>query len=76
MKIDCKDKDGEDLAAEIRGIKAFPCTLEMYDRVFQIANRGEAVVLAHGVEIGFFVAQDMGEHINGLSSPEKAPPIP
>lgn len=55
MKIDCMRRSGEEIAAEVRNINEFPCTITIYDRTFQVASRDEALVLSYGIEIGYFV---------------------
>jgi hypothetical protein len=61
MKINCEGRDGEDIAADIRNIKAFPCTLEIYDRVLILRSRDEAVLFASGIEIGYFTCSENRE---------------
>jgi hypothetical protein len=58
VKIDLTCKSGEDIASEIRNIKQYPCTLEIYDRVLILNNRDEAMLFSYGIEIGFFVQDE------------------
>lgn len=51
----------EEICAQIRAIKEFPATIQLYDRVFILDIPNEKVVLLSGIEIGFFLYSDAKE---------------
>jgi hypothetical protein len=51
----------EEICAQIRVIKEFPATVQLYDRVFILDTAGEKVILLSGIEIGFFLFQEAQE---------------
>ena len=51
----------EDVLAQLRAIKTFPCTIRMYDRAFVVATSDECWTLCQGLEVGVFLAMDSAE---------------
>lgn len=48
----------EDVVRQLRGMNTFPCTVNLYDRIFVLANKDEAWALRVGVEVGWFLCAD------------------
>jgi hypothetical protein len=59
--IVCRDLQPDDIVSQIRAVNTFPCVIHLYDRVFTLANKGEAITLSFGVEIGSYIQQEIYE---------------
>lgn len=54
----------DDILAQIRAIKEFPCAIKVYDRSFVVATKDECWVLANGIEVGSFLTEELAEQID------------
>jgi hypothetical protein len=59
---DGKDIELKDIMLQLKSIKEFPATLHIYDRVFVISNKEEMWALLHGVELGWYLAEEHEEN--------------
>jgi hypothetical protein len=48
----------EEVVNQVRAIDKFPCCVNLYDRVFMLSNKEEALAIATGIEIGFFLCEE------------------
>jgi hypothetical protein len=49
----------EEVVRQLRAIKTFPCVVKLYDRIFPLRTQDEAWAIGTGLEIGFFLAEDV-----------------
>jgi hypothetical protein len=50
--------DLEEITSQVLSIKEFPCTLKIYDRLLQLANKDEARLLYAGLQVGWMLKDE------------------
>lgn len=55
----------DDILIQARAIKKFPGVIKIYDRVFTLSNLDELTTLMHGIECGWFMAEEFYENRPG-----------
>lgn len=63
---DGKDIQLKDVVLQLKTIKEFPASLHIYDRSFVVSNKEEMWVLVHGIELGWYLAEEHEENNRGL----------
>jgi hypothetical protein len=51
----------DDIIAQLRAIKGFPCMVNIYDRVVKVNTEDECDMMIWGLEIGSFLTEDRFE---------------
>ena len=59
---DGKSIELKDILLQLKAIKEFPATLHIYDRAFVITNKEEMWALLHGIELGWYMAEEHEEN--------------
>ena len=59
--VDSKSTKLEDLVAQLRAINEYPASIHIYDRVVIITNRAEMWALLHGIEISWYISEDIND---------------
>ena len=52
----------EDVMTQLQAVNEFPASIGIYDRVIVISNKEEMWAFRHGVEIGWYTAEEKEEH--------------
>lgn len=59
--IVCDGLSSTEIVGQVRLINTFPCVVRLYDRIFMLDSKGEAAVLATGLEVGWYLCEDYWE---------------
>lgn len=51
-----------DIVVQLKAIKDFPATVNIYDRVIILSDKDQMWALLHGLEVGYYLAEEYEEN--------------